>query len=90
MSERSIATKRTTFRNQELDDEFKNVYEFLTKMDLGAFSFYYNESNGKLYLQHFNQETQQNDSVARIDSDGNLDVTGAVNGAVTLENPGRG
>lgn len=89
---REIPAKKHIYRNTDLEDEFSGIYRFLAKCgDLGAFSFIYSEVTGKLYLQHFDGNTQLQTSVARIDSDGNLDVAGVLTGSVTtLENPGRG
>jgi len=87
---RNPPAKKRIHRSPDIEQEFKNVYEHLQKVDLGPFSFIYDPSNRKVYMQVFDDSLGKMVSVLRIDFSGNLDVAGTVTGFVTLERPGRG
>lgn len=48
----------------------------------------YSHTDGKLYIQVYSPNDKKHLSIARLDKDGNLEVTGTVTGSVTLPNVG--
>ena len=71
------------------DREFTNVYEHLSKVDLGPFRFYFDSANNYLYLQYKAAGMTYYVSIARWHSTGAFDTLGPHTGPGGLPSPGR-
>lgn len=69
--------------------EFDNVYQYLSKTDLGSFRFIFDELNNKLFLQVKKSGDNYFSSILSIDEDGNLETTGTQTPSATIEDYGR-
>lgn len=52
----------------KVEREMANIYAFLSRLDVGPFTFRYDGENRKLYVSVFDDSSQQLESVAEIDA----------------------
>jgi hypothetical protein len=70
-----------------IDLEFENVFDHLSKIGSGPFRLMYSKTYDALYLVVKAVNGNSYTSVMKIDRDGVFSTTGAHNASATLENP---
>ena len=80
-----VVSKLFVHFNPKIDREFTSVYAALAKVDMGNFSWSYDQANKRLVLQVWDANTSGAKAILEITEDGVLRTTGAPTYSTTVE-----
>jgi hypothetical protein len=80
-----VVSKLFSHRDPLVDREFANIYQALAKLDMGNFSWNYDQANNRLVLQVVDESTTRPRAVLQVTESGALESAGAGTYSSTLE-----